>query len=187
MPVTRQRVGGADGTRHAELAQRLADELRSDRAFGQPQVIEQEFVQTGLIGAKVVWDEFATVGVTDRSGLIRKAYALARPPEECRRLAFVSGYTVAEAVEAGLLSHWIRFSPPATNEPRQQEFSNALRELGATGDGGDGLPTLWLHSPDQAIAYREELVRRFPGTESAWAVGGSVPGTLRLMATGRAS
>src|SRR5688500_476485 len=85
-----------------ELAEKLAQELRAGRAYGQPTIYEQEY-SSGNLRVTVVWDEWARMPLEDRTTVILKAYELAEGMDSHNRVALASGLTVPEAQAAGLL------------------------------------------------------------------------------------
>src|SRR5688500_10487326 len=103
MPVVRNTVGAVDVSRFQQLWAELAGELKAPKAFGQPLIREEEFPRTGLVGVTVIWDKLADRTDAERPAIITRGYEAAGLADVAKRLAFAVGYTVPEAVEAGLL------------------------------------------------------------------------------------
>ena len=85
-----------------DLAKRLADELRNYRETGQPVINEQVF-PTGMIRVTVIWDEWNSLPLEDRTAIILRAYDLAEGQAYREKIALASGLTVPEASAAGML------------------------------------------------------------------------------------
>src|SRR5438132_8349295 len=101
--MPRKRTGFEPPRRRAvgNLVERLADELKSDRASGQPVIDEEEF-PTGKLRVNVIWDEWDRVPPEERTATILRAYEQAEGPEYRDRIALASGLTEPEAYAAGM-------------------------------------------------------------------------------------
>ena len=162
MPVTRVQVGKADASSHPELVARLADELARDEptGSGQPSVIEQEFVRTGFIGAKVIWDEFVRVSLTDRPAVIRAAYERARPQDH-PRVMFATGYTTREAAEAGLLPYTVEVSNSPGTFSDASAIQRLMAEISVTNyQDEDGWVVIPCRTLDEAVGYRDAILTK---------------------------
>src|SRR3954452_20831119 len=85
-----------------DLAEQLADELKSNRPSGQP-MIEEQLFPSGTIRATVVWDKWDRIPLEDRTAVILRAYQLAEGCDYRDKIALASGLTVPEAHAAGML------------------------------------------------------------------------------------
>lgn len=152
-----------------DLAERLAEELGSDREAGQPVIYERVF-GTGKASVNVIWDAWDGLSLQKRSATIHRAYELAEGAAARDRVALASGLTVAEAHAAGMLPFQIvpavRKSDPLTPEQATQ----ALLDEGASRLGPSGAVQLRFANPEEAEAARQRLLRRFPGTEEVWLI-----------------
>ena len=83
MPRKKIEVRSATTSAGAGLAGRLAEELKSGRACGQPVIYEQEYA-TKKSRVTVIWDEWADASLEERSSIILRAYELAEG-KECAR------------------------------------------------------------------------------------------------------
>src|SRR6266540_408393 len=131
MPRKKRGVEELSRPARGALAERLADELRSNRASGQPLIDEQEF-PTGKIRVTVIWDEWDRLPLEDRTAVILRAYDLAEGRDYRERIALASGLTVPEAHAAGMLPFQVipalRSADPVTAEQCRQ----ALIDEGAS-------------------------------------------------------
>src|SRR5436190_14860935 len=96
MPRIRREVT-EDTTQHADLVARLADELRQDRAAGQPIIEELSLPKTGLLKVTVIWDRWESVRDEDRVRCIMQAYEQAQGTEAREQIALAVGVTFPEA------------------------------------------------------------------------------------------
>src|SRR5437016_8057467 len=113
------------------LVERLVDELKSDRASGQP-IIEEEEFPTKKLRVNVLWDEWDRIPLEDRTATILRAYEQAEGRDYRDRIALASGLTIPEAHAAGMLPYQVipalRRSDPVTMEQCRQ----ALIDEGAS-------------------------------------------------------
>jgi hypothetical protein len=151
------------------LIERLADELRNNREFGQPVIDEQEF-PTGGIRVTVIWDEWGHLPLEDRTTVILRAYELAEGRSYRERIALASGLTVPEAHAAGMLPFQIipalRKGDPVTLE----QCHRAMIEEGASTLLGEDKPQLRFASEEEAEAARKRLAQRLPKSEEVWVI-----------------
>lgn len=175
MPVIQKTVGGADVSRHADLVAVLASELTTPKTFGQPLVMEEEFPRTGRLGVTVVWDRLYSVSDLDRPAIIRNAYEAVHP-DKAKRIAFVSGYTVPEGVEAGLLPYAVTPLIRKTDPPNWwDDCLAAMVAVGASTLADPKRPTLRFPTLEQAEVCWSELKARVAGAESVWVVSHDSP------------
>lgn len=169
MPRIRQRIENQAPRTRADLAERLADELRSSRESGQPMVYEQEF-PNGRLRVIVIWDAWDRVSPEERTAVILRAYELAGDRESRSRIALASGLTVPEAHAAGMLPYQIltalRKGDPVTAEQARQ----ALLEEGASTLVSDTALQLRFATKEEADACRGRLIARLPGSEDVWII-----------------
>ncbi len=152
----------------ADLAGRLADELRSDRVSGQPLIDEQEF-PSGKVRVTVIWDDWDRLPLEERTAVILRAYELAEGRGYGDRIALASGLTVPEAYGAGMLPFQII---PALPEGRSRNRGavppRAMIEEGASTLLAADKPQLRFASEDEAEAARRRLVQRLPDSDPVW-------------------
>jgi hypothetical protein len=169
MPRKKRGVEEQPRPARGDLAERLADELRSGRASGQPMIDELEYA-SGKISVTVVWDEWDRLSLEDRTSIILRAYELAEGRGYRDRIALASGLTVPEAYGAGMLPFQIipalRRGDPVTPEQCRQ----AMLEEGASTLLAADKPQLRFSSEEEAEAARRRLIRRLPDSEPVWVV-----------------
>lgn len=152
-----------------DLAERLADELRSKHESGQPVIYEQEF-PSGGIRATVIWDAWDHLSLEDRTTIILQAYERAEGRSYRDKLALASGLTVPEAYAAGMLPFQIiaalRIGDPVTADQCRQ----AMIEEGASILFGADKPQLRFANEEEAEAARKRLAQRLPNSEPVWVI-----------------
>ena len=169
MPRKKRGVEEQPRPASAELAGRLADELRSDRESGQPVIDEQEF-PTGKLRVTVIWDEWDHLPLEDRTAVILRAYELAEGRGYRDRIALASGLTVPEAYAAGMLPFQIipalRRGDPVTPEQCRQ----AMIDQGASLLFAADKPQLRFATEEEAEAAQRRLVQRLPSSDQVWVI-----------------
>jgi len=73
LPRTKQPIPPRGSIEHPELPNGLADELKADRAGGQPRIHEEDFPSTGLLRVVVVWDDSDGISGEERTQSIFEA------------------------------------------------------------------------------------------------------------------
>ncbi|MCI0460385.1 MAG: hypothetical protein L0Z62_25815 [Gemmataceae bacterium] len=169
MPRKRRGVEEQPRPTSGDLAERLADELRSNRPSGQPLIDEQEF-PSGAIRVTVIWDDWDRLPLEDRTAVILRAYDLAEGRDYRERIALASGLTIPEAHAAGMLPFQIipalRRDDPVTLE----ECRRDMIDEGASTLLGSEKPQLRFASEEEAEAGRRRLVERLPASEQVWVI-----------------
>ena len=154
---------------NGNLAERLADEIRNNRAAGQP-VIDEQVFPTGKIRVTVIWDAWDHLPLEDRTAVILRAYDLAEGGGYRDKIALASGLTVPEAYVAGMLPFQIipalRKGDPVTADQCQK----AMIDEGASTLLGADKPQLRFASEEEAEAGRKRLVKRLPNSEQVWVI-----------------
>jgi hypothetical protein len=153
----------------ADLVEKLAAELKSDRECGQPVIYEREF-RTGRISVTAIWDAWDGIPLQERSSTILRAYEMAEGAPFRDRIALASGLTALEARAAGMLPYQIipalRKDDPVTLEQAREAFL----EEGASQLINGYAPRLWFATEEEAEACRQRLIRRFPGSDDVWII-----------------
>jgi hypothetical protein len=156
-----------------DLAERLADELRSNRESGQPRIDEVQF-PTGKIRVNVIWDAWDRLLLEERTATILRAYELAEGRDYRDQIALASGLTVPEAHAAGMLPFQImtalRKGDPVTLEACKQ----AMLQEGASQLFGPDKLQLRFATEEEAEACRQRLIRRLPESEPVWLIAQEV-------------
>ena len=169
MPRKRSRFETPPRRTVGTLAERLVDELKSDRQSGQPMIEEMEF-PTGKLRVNVIWDEWDRIPLADRTATILSAYEQAEGGEYRDRIALASGLTVPEAHAAGMLPYQVipalRHGDPVTMDQCRQ----ALIEEGASLLFGEDHPQLRFATEEEAEAARKRLAARLPNSAEVWVV-----------------
>ena len=152
-----------------DLAERLADELRSGRASGQPLIDEQEF-PSGKVRVTVIWDEWDRLPLEDRTAVILRAYELAEGRGYRHRIALASGLTVPEAYGAGMLPFQIIPAVRKGDAVTPEQCRRAMIEEGASTLLATDKPQLRFASEEEAEAARTRLIQRLPDSEPVWVI-----------------
>jgi hypothetical protein len=153
----------------ADLAERLADELRNSRDSGQPQIDETRF-PTGKIRVNVIWDAWDRLPPEERTDTILRAYELAEGPAYRDQIALASGLTVPEAHAAGMLPFQILVALRKGDPVTLEECKQAMLEEGASQLFGPGQLQLRFATEEEAEACRQRLIRRLPPSEPVWMI-----------------
>ncbi len=153
-----------------DLVGALADELRTNRPFGQPVIREQRFPRTDAVRTTVIWDEWEPLGDEERVATIKQAYAEVEGDEFRDRLALAIGLTVPEAHDAGLLpvqvATALRESDPVTVDQCQE----AMIQLGASVLSDPEKPVLRFATVEEAEECVRQLEERLPNSKPVWIV-----------------
>ena len=152
-----------------DLADRLADELRHNRASGQPVIDEQEF-PTGQIRVTVIWDEWDRLAMEERTPVILRAYELAEGRDYCDRIALATGLTVPEAYASGMLPFQVIPALRKDDPVTPAQCRHAMIEEGASTLLDADKPQLRFASEEEANATRNRLAQRLPGSEQVWVI-----------------
>lgn len=152
-----------------QLVDRLVDELRSNRASGQPFIYEQTF-STGKVRVLVIWDDWKDLPLEQRTLIIQAAIEQADGKDYRARVALSSGLTVPEGVAAGVLPYQIvpahRKGDPVTAE----QCREAMLAEGASQLFGSTVLLLRFPTADAAEACRKRLIERLPHSDEIWLV-----------------
>ena len=153
----------------ADLAGRLADELRHSHESGQPLIDEQEF-PTGKIRVAVIWDEWDHLPLEDRTAVILRAYDLAEGDGYRDRIALASGLTVPEAYAAGMLPFQIIPALRSGDAVSPEQCRQAMIDEGASTLLAADKPQLRFAAEEEAEAARRRLARRLPNSDQVWVI-----------------
>jgi len=169
MPRKKRGVEEQARPARADLAERLADELRSDRASGQPLIDEQEF-PSGKVRVTVIWDDWDRLPLEERTAVILRAYELAEGRGYGDRIALASGLTVPEAYGAGMLPFQIIPALRRGDSVTAEQCRRAMIEEGASTLLAADKPQLRFASEEEAEAARKRLIERLPDSEPVWVI-----------------
>ena len=187
MPRKKIGVQSALTTAKGGLAEKLAEELRTNREFGQPTVYEQEY-STKKVRVTVIWDEWADASLEERSAVILKAYELAEGVAARDKIALASGLTVPEGAAAGLLPFQVIPGLRASDPVKPEEVEAAMVEQGASKlSPSDGLQ-LRFATKEEAEACIRRLALKVPAASQIWIISREihVQDTLNLRESARA-
>ena len=149
------------------LTSNLADELKSDRKFGQP-LIEEKHFPTGLISVSVLWDRWQGINLQERPRIITQAYDLAETKDIAEKVRLATGSTFPEALNSGMFSHQIILAL-RDNDPFSESICRrAMIEEGASMLVDPIHPRLLFPTEGQAAASRDRLIERLPDSEPIW-------------------
>lgn len=173
-------LGHEPRSHHPELVAELAEELRSNRLFGQPVIREQHFPKTHAVSIQVIWDQWEPIADEERLATILEAYEQVESKEFRDRIALAIGLTVPEAHEAGLLpvkvTTMLRKSDPVT----QEECRAAMIEMGGSVLSNPQHPELRFATLEEADQAIQHLIERLPGSEPVWNATQEVSQSLDL-------
>ncbi len=152
-----------------DLADRLADELKTARESGQPVIDEQKF-PTGKLRVTVIWDVWDALPLEHRTSVILRAYELAEGRDYRDTIALASGLTVPEAHAAGMLPFQIipairRGDPVSADQCRK-----AMIDEGASTLSAADKPQLRFATEEEAEAARLRLAAGLLGSEPIWTI-----------------
>lgn len=153
----------------AHLARQLADELKSNRDFGQPLIYEQTF-ETGKARATVIWDAWDGLPLPDRTATILRAYEMVEGASARDRIALASGLTFPEAHAAGMLPFEIIAAPRKSDPVGRDEARKAMIELGGSALFEPDTIRLRFATKEEAERAKEQLIKRFPGSDDVWII-----------------
>jgi hypothetical protein len=186
MPRKKIGVQSALATAKDGLAQKLAEELKANREFGQPTVYEQEY-STKKVRVTVIWDEWADASLEDRSAVILKAYELAEGETARDKIALASGLTVPEAAAAGLLPFQVIPGLRESDSITREQVEAAMVELGASKLlPSDGLQ-LRFATKEEAETCVQRLIENLPPSKPIWIISREVQAQNTLHFRGSAS
>ena len=166
-------------TRHPDLVDQLADELRSHRTMGQPTINEEHF-PTGAIRVSVFWDRWDEVPPDERATQIVAAYRAVEGEEFVRRIGLLDGLTFPEAYAQGLLPCQILVAHRLGDQVTVEECRQAMIQEGASILIDPVNPPLLFGAREQAEAAVERLTQRLPGSKPVWLINQSVGASLGL-------
>lgn len=174
MPRILRKPEALPRARYEALSRELAEELKSNKEFGQPLIEEQYSAATDTRSVKVFWDKWEGVPEEDRLATILRAYEEALGPEYAERIAIPAGYTIPEARSHGflpysILSGWRRSDPIPESELRA-----ALIAEGGSILENPRSPDLRFPTMADAMAAVERLETRLPGSRDIWIVAEDV-------------
>lgn len=149
------------------LVDRLADELHSNREYGQPFVDERVF-PTGRLRITVVWDEWDRLPLEDRTTVILHAYERVEGRDFRERIALASGLTVPEAHAAGMLPFQIVTGLRKGDPVTAAQCRDAMLAEGASTLLDPRRPQLRFATEEDAEAARQRLIQRLAGSEQVW-------------------
>lgn len=151
-----------------DLVAELADELRSNRPFGQPLIREQRFPKTDVIRATVIWDKWESLSDEDRLATILQAYEDVEGEAFRDRVALAIGLTVPEAHGAGLLPIQVTTALRASDAVTVEECRDAMIEFGASVLSNPERPALRFATVEEAEQCVQQLIKRLPKSEPVW-------------------
>jgi hypothetical protein len=152
-----------------DLAEQLADELRSNRESGQPMIDEQEFA-TGKIRVTVIWDKWDRLPLEDRTSVIHRAYDLAGESAYGERIALASGLTLPEAHAAGMLPFQVIPALRHGDRVTWEQCRQVMIDEGASTLVDPKKPQLRFATEEEAEASRSRLAHRLPDSEPVWVI-----------------
>jgi hypothetical protein len=153
----------------------LAAELKNDRQFGQPLIVEEEFEETHGLRISVVWDNWIGILDENRTAIILRAYERAEGMELVNRIASASGFTVPEATQLGMLPFSVVTALRRGDQVNFDQCFKAMIDEGASTLADPKYPQLRFSSYDQAMQSIARLCNRLPGSDNVWQIAASTP------------
>jgi hypothetical protein len=151
------------------LAAQLADELKSDREFGQPLIYEKTF-ETGKARVTVIWDKWDGLPLQERTATILRAYEVVEGASALDRIALASGLTFPEAHAAGMLPFQIIAAIRKSDPVRPDEARRAMIDLGGSTLFKSDTVQLRFATEEEAAGAKKRLVEQFPGSDDVWTI-----------------
>lgn len=169
MPIRKVPVQSGLAAAKAGLAERLAEELKSAKDYGQPTIYEQEYA-TKKVRVTVIWDDWADDSLEERSAVILRAYEIAQGSQGRAKIALASGLTVPEATAAGLLPFQVIPARRDSDAVKLEEIEAVMLEQGASKlSRQDGLQ-LRFSTKDEAAACIQRLSQKLPASAPIWVI-----------------
>ena len=169
MPRHIRRPSNSAPRRHAALVEGLVRELKDGHEGGQP-TIEEEHFDTGAVRVVALWDRWRDIPEDDRSGAIIEAYRQVEGEAFVKRIALLSGLTIPEAYESGMLPFQIIPALRRGDSVTLEQCHQAMIEQGASLLFDPGRPQLRFSSEEAAEACRKRLADSLPGSEPIWQI-----------------
>ena len=171
MPRIKRRSGQKPLFRRAtRITHDLADELKSERTYGQPLIEEEEFNITGRIRVVVLWDRWHEMSHEDRSTTILNAYKIAESKDLADRITLATGLTFPEAHASGMLPFQIIAALRKDDLVTADQCRQAMIDEGASVLQHPGIPQLRFATEEEAAASLKRLSDRLPKSEPVWQV-----------------
>ncbi|WP_425617608.1 hypothetical protein NA78x_001289 [Anatilimnocola sp. NA78] len=153
-----------------EIVERLTQELRSAREYGQP-IIDERIYPAGKKSVTVIWDAWDRMPLEERTRVVRRAYELVEGSASQDGLVLASGLTVSEAHAAGMLPYFIMTARRESDPVTLDECRQAMIDEGASILSDDKQPQLRFSTEQEANAARDRLSKRLPGSGPVWVIG----------------
>jgi hypothetical protein len=156
------------GKRYEELVQALTQELLDPRGLIQPIIFEDPTEETQTLRVQVVWQEWHDLSHEVRTGIILDAYEKAYSAERRHQITLALGFDFDEAWRLGLVPVSLRPSLHGNEGISQDEYRQAMRDVGAVMEMADAGPMLWFASVKDAEVVKEQLEQILP--HSKWTI-----------------
>lgn len=182
MPRITRTAGHKEHFRHP-LVERLAEELKNDRQFGQPLIEEEEFEKTQGLRISVIWDKWMGVLDEDRTATILRAYEQVEGTQFVHRIASATGFTVPEATQMGMLPFSVVTALRRGDQVSIEQCFKAMIDEGASTLADPEYPQLRFSTCDQAEQSVARLCDRLPGSENVWQIALSTSTTTSTTTT----
>ena len=170
MPRIRHGLEQTDPLRHPDLRDRLVDELRSERAAGQPRIDERHFPGSNAIRVIVIWDEWDPVPDDERTEIILQAYEQVEGKDFRDRISVAVGLTTFEAADFGMLPYQVELALRNGDPVRPEQCREAMIEQGASVLRGRDRLQLRFATLEEAEDCIRRLVERLPASKQVWII-----------------
>jgi hypothetical protein len=169
MPRKKLEVEPSSSPLSQDLAEKLSQELKSNRESGQPLVYERE-LRANRFSVTVIWDEWDHIPLEERAAIILRAYELAEDASYPEKIALATGLTVPEATAAGMLPYQVGTALRKADPVTFEQCWKAMLEEGASQLFGPNVLQLRFATRVEAEACRRRLVKRLPGSDDVWVI-----------------
>ncbi|HUY89769.1 MAG TPA: hypothetical protein VMV10_13630 [Pirellulales bacterium] len=170
MPRIKREVELEVKPKFSSLVEQLADELRNNRAYGQPVIEEMRLPRTDALRVTVIWDNWEGVPFEDRSNTILQAYEDVEGRGFRERIVLATAFTFPEAYEVGMLPYQVLPLVRKDDPVSVEKCVEAMVEEGASLLFAPDEPQLRFAKREEAEACVKRLVKRLPKSEPVWAI-----------------
>jgi hypothetical protein len=169
--MSRKRIGPVEAATpvKGDLADKLIAELKANKEYGQPFIVEQEY-PTKKVRVTVIWDEWVKNTLEERTAIILRAYEAAEGPDFRGRIALASGLTVPEAHAAGILPYQIITMLRKSDPFKPEDVFKAMVNEGGSTLLNPETVQLRFATQEEAEASVKRLAKKLPGSEDIWTI-----------------
>lgn len=147
------------------MVSQLVEELKTPRESGQPLILEDHrHDANGPLRVYVIWDRFENVSDDQRTETILRAYETFDSDYSRDRFGLVTGLTVEEAADVGLLPFQVIPMRKRDDRLSIEDCREAIAKLGASAGDIDRMK-LRFHTVEEAQTAMDALRTILPGSQ----------------------